>query len=360
MASSDPYLWSALNVLTKQRYEALLEVYGSLESATKHVGEELLRGLGCREETVREALMLAEEFDAERYAEELEKRRIRFLTLSDPAYPARLQQIADPPPFLYAKGNLAVLEGPCIALVGTRRMSAYGRRVVGSFVPDLVAAGLVTVSGLAEGIDAEVARETIRCGGKTVAVLGHGLGMVYPEGNRKLAEEIVEKGGLLLSEFPLFKNPEKYTFVARNRVIAGLSLGTTVLEAPEGSGALITADLALDYAREVFAVPGQIFDPRYAGCHKLIAQGRAALATDATAILRALGMVVPEEKRVSAFVPGGHDEEKIYALLTAMPQDIDALVERSQMDAGRINAALTMMELSGGTKNTGGGQWVRG
>ncbi|MFA6039453.1 MAG: DNA-processing protein DprA [Candidatus Peribacteraceae bacterium] len=356
--SPSSLLWSSLNVLTKERYDALLQVYGSLDDATKHLGEELLRGLGCREETVREALTLTEDFDAERYASALEEKGIRFFTLAENEYPARLLQVEDPPPFLYAKGDLTLLEQPCIGLVGTRAMSRYGRRVVGHFVPDFVAAGVVTVSGLAEGIDAEVARETIRCGGRTVAVLGHGLGMVYPRGNRGLADEIVEAGGLLLSEFPLFKNPEKYTFVARNRIIAGLSLATVVLEAPEGSGALITADLALGYGRDVFAVPGEVFDPNYAGCHALLKRRQAMLADHPSAVLRELGMVAPAQ-RESAFTPQGKDEAAVYAVLTGMPQDIDQLTERLKMEAGRINAALTMMELSGGAKNAGGGMWVR-
>ncbi|MEK7218103.1 MAG: DNA-processing protein DprA [Patescibacteria group bacterium] len=352
-------LWSSLSVLTKERYEALMQVYGSLEDAAKHLGGELLRGLGCREETVHEALTLADAFDAERYASALEEKKIRFFTFVDAEYPSRLLQVADPPPFLYAKGDLSLLEQPCIGLVGTRGMSRYGRRVVGHFVPDFVAAGVVTVSGLAVGIDAEVARETIRCGGRTAAVLGHGLGMVYPRGNRGLADQIVEGGGLLLSEFPLPKNPEKYTFVARNRVIAGLSLATLVLEAPEGSGALITADLALGYGRDVFAVPGEVFDPNYAGCHALLKKRQAMLADHPASVLRELGMVAPVAG-APAFMPQSDDENAVYAVLTAMPQDLDQLVGRLRMEAGRINAVLTMMELSGGAKNVGGGLWVRG
>ena len=353
-------LWSYLHLLTKDRQDALLQVYGSLEEAAKHLGDAMLRGLRCREETIRLALLRAEHFDAARYAASLKEQRIRFLTMKDGQYPARLRNIADPPPFLYAKGDLTVLDQPCIGIVGTRKMSAYGKRVAEYFVPTLTAAGMVTVSGLALGIDAAVARATLDAGGRTVAVLGHGLGMVYPEENRALAEEITKKGGLILSEFPLSWNPDRYTFVSRNRIIAGLSLGTLVLEAPEGSGALLTADFALEDGRDVFAVPGQVFDPHYAGCHALIARGQAQLVADPSSVLRAIGIVAPGSPAATAFVPASPDEQGVYALLTTMPQDIDRLVERSGMEAGRINAALMMMELAGGVKNVGGGMWVRG
>lgn len=359
MASEAALLWSYLHILTKERYEAILGVYGSLEEATRHLGEELLEGLGCRRETIQNTLVRLEEFDCGRYGEELRKRNIRFLELSDLSYPSRLREIGDPPPFLYARGDLAVLDQPCIGLVGTRRMTPYGRRVAGALVPDLTAAGMVTVSGLAEGIDAVVARETLEAGGRTVAVLGHGLGMIYPAKHTALAEEVVSGGGLLLSEFPLDWEPGKYTFPSRNRIIAGLSLGTVVLEAPEESGALITADLAAEYGREVFAVPGPMFDPSCAGCHRLL-RGGAHLVRGAKDILQELGIVPRESAGALSFVPGNAEEEKLFAVLTSMPQDVDVLVERSGMNAARINAALTMMELAGGVKNVGGGQWVKG
>ncbi|TSC58683.1 MAG: DNA processing protein [Candidatus Peregrinibacteria bacterium Greene0416_19] len=351
-------LWSFLNVLTKVRYDALMEVYGSLEDAAKHVGEELLRGLGCREETVRDTLMKMEEWNPSFYARRLDKSGTRFLTIADAEYPSRLREIGDPPVFLYARGDLSILDQPCIALVGTRGMSQYGRRVTGDLVPDFVSAGMVTVSGLAEGIDAEVAVQTLKAGGRTVAVLGHGLATIYPRDNAELAEEIIEAGGLLLSEFPFDFPPDKYTFPSRNRIVAGLTLGTVVLEAPEGSGAIITADLANDYGRDVFAVPGSIYDANYAGCAELIRKGHARLITSASQALQELGIIAPEHP-VSSYEPQTEEEGKIMAVLTTMPQSMDDLAGRSALDAGTLNAALTMMELQGAVKNVGGGQWVR-
>lgn len=358
METSAALTWSALNILTKQRLDAIQEVFGDLESALKHVNEEFLRGLGCRQETIVNALLRLEEFDAAAYEKELGKRGIHFLTIEDPEYPSRLKEIGDPPVFLYYQGDLSLLDQPCIALVGTRQMSTAGKQVTDAFVPDLVAAGVVTVSGLAVGIDAEVAKETLHAGGKTVAVLGHGLRMIYPQSNAKLAQEILKSGGLILSEYALDLRPDKYTFPGRNRIIAGLSLGTVVLEAPTESGSIITAELALEYNRDVFAVPGYAFDPNYSGCHQMISKGQAKLVVSAKDILQELGMVAPEKKE-SAYKAENAEEERLLKILTSMPQPMDDLVAKSKLEPGKVSATLTMMELAGAAKNIGGGQWVR-
>lgn len=352
--------WSWLNVLNTKRLEALLRVYGDLVKALAHLDESMLKELGCRDDTAMTVLNRRDEFDPQTYEQELAKRNLSFLTIDDTEYPQRLREIPDAPVFLYWRGDLAVLGQPCIALVGTREMSDYGRRVTESFVPDLVAAGLITVSGLALGIDAAVARETLAAGGRTVAVLGHGLAKIYPAENARLAEEIVANGGLILSEFPLDALPGKYTFPARNRIIAGLSLGTVVLEAPEGSGALITADLALEYGRDVFVVPGQIFDTNYAGCHQMLGKGHAKLVGSAADILCELGVVAPETSHTSSlYAPKSAAEEALLRVLTTMPQTTDDLTQRSGLSASVIAASLTMMELAGAAKQVGHGQWVR-
>jgi DNA processing protein len=220
---------------------------------------------------------------------------------------------------------------------------------------------MVTVSGLAYGIDSEVARETLNAGGKTIAVLGHGLAMMYPKHNAKLADEIVEQGGLILSEFPLDEQPTNYTFPARNRIIAGLSLATVVIEASKDSGSLITADLALEYGRDVFAVPGDIFDPTFEGSHALIAGSRAKLVTSAQDILRELGVVAPEARtKDSDAAFDSIEEELLYHALTTMPQSPDDLSTKIKLDAAIMSATLTVLELKGLVKNVGGGRWVKG
>lgn len=350
--------WAQMNCLTKRRYDWLLSSFGNLEEAWKHLDRGLLAKLGCQEKTIERVLLERESLNIEEVDRTLQERGIAFISIEDEAYPEILRTLPDAPLFLFAKGDLAILQQPLLALVGTRKMSTYGRRVVEFFVTDLVHAGVITVSGLAQGIDAQVARVTLQTGGRTIAVLGHGLGSIYPRSNAQLAEEIVARGGLLLTEYPLHTTPDAFTFPARNRIIAGLSLGTVVLEAASQSGSLITASLALDYGREVFAVPGQIFDTQFEGTHELIAKGGAKLVRSAGDILTELGMVVPEGER-SSYRAQTPDEKMLLTVLSSMPQSTDDLVEKSGLPIGHINATLTLMELKGGAKNVGGGLWVR-
>ena len=353
------HTWSWLNLLTKKRYDALIEICGTLDSALQHIDPELLQAIGIRMDTIMKAMNRLDEFDPEQHAAELEKRSISILSIENDAYPSALADIPDLPIFLSYKGDISLVNQPCIGLVGKRDMSSYGKRVTESFVPPIVRAGCVTVSGLADGIDTVVAEETIKAGGKTIAVLGHGFGTIYPQSSARLAEEIVESGGLVLSEFALDTQPGKYTFPARNRIIAGLSAGTVVLEAAAKSGALITSDLALDYGRDVFAVPGQIFDPNYEGCHAAIAQSKAKLVSSADEVLREIGIVSPQRAAKSEYQPQSDQESIVYKALTTMPQSVSDLVGGSGLRTDEINATLTMMEIVGAAKNVGGGMWVR-
>ncbi len=361
MQKETALIFSWINVLTKKRYDALVEKFGSLDEALGNIDQNILKELSCQEETIFRVLNRMDECDPGSYQAELTKRSISLINIEDAQYPARLKQIADPPVFLYYKGSLDIVNEPTIACVGKREMSAYGQRVVDHFIPVFIRGGMVTVSGLAAGIDAAVAKESIRSNGKTVAVVGHGLADIYPSANRGLAKEIIENGGLILSEFPLDQSADKFTFPARNRIIAGLSLGTVVMEAGEGSGACITAELALDYGREVFAVPGQIFDPKYEGCHQLIARGQAKLVESPEEVMIDIGVVSVESTSVSQklYNPADSEEESILKVLTTMPQSTSDLVEKAQLDTAIINAKLTMLELHGAAKNVGNGMWVR-
>jgi DNA processing protein len=362
MNNETALIFSWLNVLTKKRYDMLVEKFGSLDEALQNIDQTLLSALGCQEETVFKILNRMDECDPEAYQAELAKRDINLITIEDPQYPARLLQIADPPVFLYYKGSIDIINEPTIACVGKREMSTYGERVVDLFIPAFIRGGMITVSGLATGIDAAVAKETLRAGGKTVAVVGHGLADIYPSANRGLAKEIIEQGGLILSEFPLDQPADKFTFPARNRIIAGLSLGTVVMEAGEGSGACITAELALDYGREVFAVPGQVFDEHYVGCHQLISKGQAKLVATPQEVMAEIGIISSDTESASStkeYEAADTEEESILKVLTTMPQSTSELVEKAQLDASIINAKLTMLELGGIAKNVGNGMWVR-
>lgn len=351
--------WACLNILTRKRYEFLKETYGTLEDAWEHLDQNLLKKLGCREDTILKIMNEVEELDLNQHQTFLEKNNIHFLTIEDEEYPDSLREIADSPVFLFAKGNIDLLREPLIAIVGTRSMSAYGKRVVEMLVPAFVRAGMATVSGLAIGIDAAVAKETMDAGGKTIAVLGHGLGEIYPKANERLADHIIENGGLLLSEYPLHIRPDKFTFPARNRIIAGISIGTVVAEAAAQSGSLITASFALEDGKDVFAVPGSIFDPNREGTHHLIQRSGAKLVTSAEDILLELGVVMPDTDQKSTYRAQTPEEESLLKFLTTMPQSVNELTEKSGMSVSAIHATLTLMEMKGGAKNVGMGQWVR-
>lgn len=353
--------WSWMNVLTLKRVEMLREKFGDLDRAFEAVNPELLLALGCRQDTVELTLNRLEEFDIGAYAGILRKKDITFFSIEDDLYPEALRALPDPPVFLYAQGDLSVLQHPCVALVGSREMNDEGKRIVERFVPPLVHAGCTTVSGLAYGVDGAVAVETLAAQGRTVAVLGNGLGSIYPTAHAKLAAKIVEAGGLVLSEFPMDTRPDKFTFPARNRIIAGLSLATVVVQAAEKSGSLITAELALEYGKDVCAVPGSIFDPLHAGCHHIISMGQAKLVTHPEEVLQEIGIMSSKKEgtRAIAFVPDSPDESAVYDILTTLPITLDDIVVKAKLNAAVSSAVLTMLEIKGAARNVGAGKWVR-
>ncbi len=349
-----------LNILTKKRYDQVVELCGSLDAALARLSPELMRAIGMRQDSIEKTFARIEEFDPASTFARLKKLGVGVLSIEDDEYPRLLKETADPPVFLSYRGDLSVLDHPCVAVVGTREMSAYGKRATEWLVPDFVRAGCTVVSGLAFGVDAVAAESTMESGGKTVAVLGSGLGDIYPKEHARLAEKIVESGGLLLSEHAYTEGPRPDAFPARNRIVAGLSLATVVVEAPARSGALITARLALEENRDVFACPGQLFDPNVEGNHRLIAQSQAQLLTSADDVLKALGIVSPAS---SASQPlelsfASPDEESVHAVLTTLPMSMDDLVSKTGKSAAELAGILTMLELAGAASKVGAG-WVR-
>ncbi len=260
-------------------------------------------------------------------------------------YPALLAAIYDPPPQLWIRGDgdLAVLERPCLALVGARSCSSYGRAVARSLARDVAAAGAVVVSGLARGIDGEAHRGALEAGGVTVAVLGCGIDRDYPAAHRELARSIVESGGLVLSEYEAGVEPAPWRFPARNRIIAGLSHVTVVIEARQRSGALITADFALEQGREVMAVPGEITSALSAGSNGLLRQG-AAPVTRTQDVLEALGI---EEPTAPVATTESEVARAVLSVLVEQASTTDELVRATGLDAGSVAAALVELELSG-------------
>ncbi|HEY8553031.1 MAG TPA: DNA-processing protein DprA [Burkholderiales bacterium] len=280
----------------------------------------------------------------------LEEPAHHLVTWLDPDYPPLLREIADPPLVLYVEGRRDVLARPQLAIVGSRNPTPLGRYDAAAFARALCDAGLAITSGLALGIDAAAHRAALEAGGTTIAVAGTGLDCVYPPGNRELARAIAERGALV-SEFPIGTPPRPAHFPIRNRLISGLSLGVLVVEAAEQSGSLITARLAAEQGREVFALPGSIHSPLARGCHRLIRQG-AKLVETAADVLEELGPLaaVSADARLAASAPDETltpDERAVLDNLGYEPMSVDALVERSGLTPDTVSSILLQLELRG-------------
>lgn len=354
--------WIALNMTpgVGPRIAArLLEHFGSARAVFDAPRTEL-EDLGLSEETVTSIIARDQHERAERELASVRALGGDVLVLDDGAYPALLREIHDPPLALYVRGAWKeCLEAPCIAMVGSRRCSTYGQNAATMLARDLAERGVTIISGLARGIDAASHRGALEANGRTVAVLGTGIDDVYPREHRKLVEEILAKGGSLVSEFPLGTPPMGQNFPYRNRIISGLSLGVLVVEAAENSGSLITARLALEQGREVFAVPGNITSRTSFGTNYLIKGAGAKLVQswrDVVAELPAeiASAMLPEKKEGRQTAAQltldlsdlAESERAILNLLSPdEPAHIDALAQASKMAIADLNAALLNLEL---------------
>ena len=367
------WVWlSELKGLRNQTRLALLRRFGDPESIFYADADELLLTDGVE----RSQLKLLENHDlapADRILADCQRLDIRLLTLSDAAYPGRLKNIYDPPALLYCKGRLPLLDDLlCVAVVGTRDCTPYGVACAEKLGFGLASGGAAVVSGLAKGIDAAAIRGALRAGGVTVGVVGNGLDVYYPYESRYLYEDVAS-AGILLSEYPPGTEPASGHFPVRNRIISGLSLAALVVEAPEKSGALITAATALEQGRDVFAVPGPIDAPASVGCNCLIRDG-AGLVSDASDILReyegrfvlnlkesreqpeTLGYqarMAPEPKLVAPTLSLRHSDAELtddqIAVLKALsdtePMQVDDLTELVEIPTRRVLSALTVLEI---------------
>ena len=282
-------------------------------------------------------------FDAAGFAAELARQDLRFVGRSDAAFPPLLRAIHDPPPglFLRGSGSPEVLTRAAVAIVGARACSGYGSAVARMLGRELAAAGAVVVSGLARGVDADAHRGALEADGTTVGVLGCGIDRDYPAAHAELARRIGERG-LVVSEYAPGVEPAPWRFPARNRIIAGLARATIVVEAREASGALITADFALEEGREVFAVPGEITSALSAGTNALLRLGAAPL-TSAADVLESLGIAPSEAPPPEV----GPEAAALLELVRDEPSSADALTRVSGLDAGAVGAALVELELAG-------------
>jgi DNA processing protein len=287
--------------------------------------------------------MFMSSFDEQAFLRELTERGYRWLPRTDPAFPSRLRSIHDPPPGLFVRGahDLELLARPSVAVVGARACSSYGTSVAESLARELARAGVVVVSGLARGVDAAAHRGALESG-TTVAVLGCGIDRDYPRGHAALAALVAERG-LIVSEYAPGVEPAPWRFPARNRIVAGFALATVVVEARERSGALITADLALDEGREVLAVPGEITSQLSRGTNHLLRLG-ATPVTCAGDVLRAIGVEPAPPPRVAHLEP---KLGRVHELVADAPTTADELAQATGETAGTIAAVLAELELLG-------------
>jgi DNA processing protein len=326
--------------------------FGQLEAHFKgmseawHASLNELKQAGLDENIARAIFDARPKIDLDRESKMMAKSGIRMLTWHDSRYPARLKEIYGCPAILFIKGEIAPEDEWCLAVVGTRNPTIYGRQIADEMASQLAQSHITVVSGLAKGIDTVSHRAALNAGGRTIAVLGGGIDNIYPAENMGLARLISEHGALI-SEYPPTARPRPENFPRRNRILAGLSLGTLVIEAGESSGALITAQLALEQNREVFAVPGSILSAASTGTNKLIQAG-AKLVTHVSDILEEFNLKsVAPQVEINEAIPATADELAILNHLGLEPQHIDEICERSHLPAHIISSSLTTMELRG-------------
>jgi len=316
--------------------------------------DDLLK-INLGKERVEKFVEFKKNFDAGSYFLRMEKMGISAVTYDEKNYPENLKNIKDPPQVLYVRGTLKESDSILIAIVGSRKMTSYGKNVCEQFGRDLVACGITIVSGLALGIDSVAHRIAVESGGRTIAVIGGGVDKIYPSSNTRLADSIVGNGGAVISEYPLGYPSKPENFPARNRIVSGISLGVVIIEGSQKSGTLLTASHAADQGREVFAVPGPINSPNSQAPHFLIKNG-AKLVTSASEIIEELDIKAKITKsNARKILPEGKDEIFLLELLSREPLHLDELVRLSNMRTGEVMSLITGLELKGLIKNSGNG-----
>ncbi len=287
----------------------------------------------------------------------LEKSDAKIVTFWDNDYPENLKKIYDPPVMLFVRGSLSSVDKYSVAIVGTRTPTIYGKHVTEKFTAELAQRGIVIISGLARGIDTIAHATAVRSGGKTIAVLGSGVDIIYPSENRRLSEQILVSGAIV-SEYYMGSKPDAVNFPRRNRIISGISIGTILIETDENGGAMITAGTALDQNREVFALPGNIFEKKSRGTNKLIKEGRAKLVQDISDVLDELSYklrpILKEKPKELPRVQLSIFEQRIFDFLTDDPLHIDVLAEKCAMATSDLLVHLLSLELKGVVKQLPG------
>ncbi len=355
----DKAYWVGFNLVRgigAVRLKNILDHFGNLETAWNSPPEALISA-GLPGKVVENFLVIRKQVNLDTIMAKAESQGVKILTWNDDIYPRRLKEIAQPPPVLFVRGSINVEDDWAVSVVGTRRVTPYGRQVAGEIAKFLAQNGITLVSGLARGVDAIAHQSALQAGGRTIAVLGSGVDVIYPPEHRKLADEIIRQGAVI-SDYALGTQPESTNFPPRNRIIAGLSLATIVVEAGETSGALITAEFAAEQGRDVFAVPGSILAPQSEGTNKLIGDGARPLVR-MNEILEVLKLEqIPEKQFTRKLITALPEEKKLLEHLNQEPLHIDEICQLSGLPIQTVSATLTMMELKGLVTQVGGMNYV--
>ena len=338
------------------RLRRLIDHFGDVERAWTASSREL--GNVLDERSAASLIESRQKLSLDREMERIDRAGIQVVTVADSNYPRLLSMIPSPPPVLYVRGSLLPEDDLGIAIVGTRRSTSYGREVTHRLATGLAEAGVTVVSGLARGIDGVAHQSALRAGGRTFAILGSGVDVIYPSEHKNLAIQIVEQGALI-SDYAPGRKPDAPNFPARNRIISGLSIGVIVVEAPARSGALITVDFALDQGREVFAVPGSVLSDNSAGCHRLLRDG-AHLITSVDDVLEELKIGQRKEHvAVQQALPLTDPERRLLNHISADPQHVDEIFAAASLSTPEGLALISMLELKGIIRDTGTRHFVR-
>jgi DNA processing protein len=356
---SDLRYWVGFNIVRgigPTRLRALLDHFGDVERAWRASPDELASA-GLDRRSLENLLAARAKLDLKQELARINDVGARVLTWDSPDYPRLLREIPAPPYLLYVKGTITEEDTWAVAVVGTRRSTPYGREVTRRLVAPLVRSGITVVSGMARGIDAEAHWTALKSGGRTIAVLGCGIDLVYPPEHRQLAQEIIAHGALV-SDYPLGTKPEGRNFPPRNRIISGLSLGALVIEAGMRSGALITADFAAEQGRDVFAVPGSILARGCVGTNRLIRDG-AGVILSAEDILEELNLtMVAEQAEARQVLPADETEAALLGHLSGEPTHVDELQQRMGLPIAQVTSTLALMELKGMVRQVGGMKYI--
>lgn len=357
---TDARYWVGLSLIPQigpAKARRLLDHFGDLAVAWRASALDLAAA-GLDRRALENVLAARPKIDLDAEMERIARAGVRVLVWDDPDYPHLLSQIPAPPFALYVKGELTPADEWAIAIVGTRRASTYGREVTRQIASELVRNHITIVSGLARGIDAEAHRTALEAGGRTLAVLGSGVDVIYPSEHIKLAQQIAENGALI-SEYPLGTKPEAGNFPPRNRIISGMSLGSLIVEGDKNTGARITIEDALEQNRETFAVPGSIFRRESLGPNAMIQRGEAKLVMCAADILEELNLtMVEQQQQVRAALPANEIESALLRHLSADPVHIDELGREAGLPIATVSSTLALMELKGMVQQISGMNYI--